>query len=274
VEGRAVEWARIEWSDPDLRGIALFAHQPNARGMLHPEDRVRAFCARFPGVVLIDEAYVDFAPRTLMDLALSSDRVLVARTLSKSYSLAGLRLGYAVGPEPLIGALFKIKDSYNVDRLAQAMRAGGPRRPGCDAGEHRPDHCHPRTGGFGIDGPGLPGVPSATNFLWVRPGTMPADRVFRALRERKILVRHFTMPRRRPLEISIGTDDVNDAFLAAMRQILPDPPASAQGAGVFAGGAVSLRARSACRSASASRSPVARVLGVGQASLQFGHPLG
>ena len=224
VEGRAVELGpEFEWCDPDACGASLFfLTNPNApTGMLHPEDRVRAFCARFPGVVLIDEAYVDFAPRTLMDLALSSDRVLVARTLSKSYSLAGLRLGYAVGPEPLIGALFKIKDSYNVDRLAQALALAALGDPDAMRANTARIIATRERVASALTALGCRVFPSATNFLWVRPGTMQADRVFRALRERKILVRHFTMPRTAPyLRISIGTDAKMDAFLAAMRQIL------------------------------------------------------
>jgi histidinol-phosphate/aromatic aminotransferase/cobyric acid decarboxylase-like protein len=73
-----------------------------------------------PSSVLIDEAYVDFADDNCLDLA-RQPNVVVARTLSKSFSLAGLRLGYVVGPAALIAALYKIKDSYNVDRLAQEI---------------------------------------------------------------------------------------------------------------------------------------------------------
>ena len=74
-------------------------------------------------MVLIDEAYADFASDDCMDLATApgNSNLIVMRTLSKSYSLAGIRCGYAVGPAPLIAALYKIKDSYNLDMLAQAI---------------------------------------------------------------------------------------------------------------------------------------------------------
>ncbi|MBP7275317.1 MAG: aminotransferase class I/II-fold pyridoxal phosphate-dependent enzyme, partial [Kiritimatiellae bacterium] len=111
-----------EWQPPRNAPGVFFLTHPNApTGMVYPRERIEEFCRAFPGVVVVDEAYVDFADAHLMDLIHTHPNVLVARTLSKSYSLAGLRVGYLAGAEDLIAALYKIKDSYNVDRLAQEI---------------------------------------------------------------------------------------------------------------------------------------------------------
>ena len=113
--------ASFGWQMPeDYDASLFFLTNPNAPTSLKfSRANVETFVADFDGVVLIDEAYADFADENCMELALSSDNVLVARTLSKSYSLAGIRLGYCVGSEDLIGAMYKIKDSYNVNYLTQ-----------------------------------------------------------------------------------------------------------------------------------------------------------
>ncbi|NCA82603.1 MAG: aminotransferase class I/II-fold pyridoxal phosphate-dependent enzyme, partial [Opitutae bacterium] len=113
------------WAEPpaDVDATLFFVANPNApTGVFYPEKTIAAFCRRFAGVVVVDEAYVDFSGgRNCLELAKSLPNVLVCRTLSKSFSLAGLRLGYAIGAPELIGALYQLKDSYNVDRLAQAV---------------------------------------------------------------------------------------------------------------------------------------------------------
>lgn len=210
------------WAEPpmDLDATLFFLANPNApTGVCYPLDAIRSFCRRFGGVVLIDEAYADFSEgRSCMALAQSLPNVLVCRTLSKSFSLAGLRLGYAVGSVELIEALGKLKDSYNVDRLAQliAWAALGD-LPWMEANARRIVATRKRVAaelekrGFGV-------VPSASNFLFVEPpaGTSAAE-LFAALRTRKILVRHFPGGRTgNHLRVTIGTDAQMDAFLAAL----------------------------------------------------------
>lgn len=211
----------FSWSvPPETRASLFLLANPNApTGMQADPAAVAAFARPFPGVVLIDEAYVDFARRNCMALATDpgNANMLVMRTLSKSFSLAGLRLGYAVGPEPLIGALQKIKDSYNVDLLTQtvalaalddldSMRANVrrivvTRNRLADA---------LRTLGYRV-------LPSETNFLFARPPDGGAAAVAERLRVRKIFVRHFPGPRTGEyLRITIGTDAQIDALLAAL----------------------------------------------------------
>lgn len=199
-------------------GSLFFLANPNApTSNLFPFKVVEEFCRQYPGVVLIDEAYVDFARGHCMELARKLPNVLVMRTLSKSYSLAGIRLGYVVGDADLIQALFKIKDSYNVDRVTQAVAAAAlsdqehMRR---NVGMIRDTRSRFRTE---LEKRGFIVLPSETNFLWARPLKGRAERIFESLKEKGILVRYF--PGRRTgeyLRITVGTDEEVDRLLAAL----------------------------------------------------------
>jgi histidinol-phosphate aminotransferase len=207
---------------PDLCSL-FFLTNPNApTSMRFPKADVEAFCETFKGVVLVDEAYVDFASEHCMDLALKYQNVLTLRTLSKSYSLAALRVGYVVGAAPLIEALMKVKDSYNLDGVAQAlalaalndvahMRANAERiiasRQGLSAALTE----------FGFDV-----SPSETNFLWVRPpAAITAQDLFDKLRECGILVRYFPGPKTgQHVRITIGDENEVAALLSAVGSIL------------------------------------------------------
>jgi histidinol-phosphate aminotransferase len=207
------------WAMPDNYQASLFfLTNPNApTSMLFPKKNVADLCHALKGVVVIDEAYVDFAPYDCMDLAMSMPNAIVARTLSKSYSLAGLRLGYAVGPIPLIEALHKIKDSYNVSMLAQIIGAAAisdqqHMRQNVDKIRATRD----RTAGA-LRKRGWHVCVSATNFLWARPAGAKAEEVFRMLRAKKIVVRYFPGPATGEyLRITVGTDNDMNALLNAL----------------------------------------------------------
>jgi histidinol-phosphate aminotransferase len=196
----------------------FFLAYPNApTGILYPLETVRDFCRGFPGVVVLDEAYVDFASANGMALASELPNVLVARTLSKSFSLAGLRVGYAVGAPPLVDALLKLKDSYNVSMVSQTMAMAAL----SDLDHMRANVARVkatrerlagalRTMGFAV-------APSESNFLWVLPPRGNAAELFDDLRRRGILVRYFPGETTgRHLRISVGTDAQVDALLAAL----------------------------------------------------------
>ncbi len=205
------------WITPQADHSDLFfLTNPNApTSLLFAKKNVVEFCRNFRGVVLIDEAYVDFSPENCADLALSLPNVLVARTLSKSFSLAGLRLGYALGPAPLIEALFKIKDSYNISMLTQHLGLAALN-----------DLDHFRTNAARIIATrervarelrmrGWTVFESATNFLWTKPPRKPAREVFEFLRGKKIFVRYFPGGRTGEyLRITVGTDAQMNALLA------------------------------------------------------------
>jgi histidinol-phosphate aminotransferase len=143
-------------------------------------------------VVLVDEAYVDFSGgRDGLALAKKLPNVLVCRTMSKSFSWPACGSAMHRFDAGLVGALYKLKDSYNVDRLAQAVAlAALDDVPGCRT--TRQDRRHPGAGGGGTGNGGFRVVPSAANFLFVEPpaGTGAAD-LFAELRTKNILVRYF-----------------------------------------------------------------------------------
>ena len=210
------------WTEPpaDLDASLFFLANPNApTGVFYPLQAIEAFCRRFKGVVVLDEAYVDFAGgRDGLALAQNLPNVLVCRTMSKSFSMAGLRIGWSIGSAALIGALYKLKDSYNVDRLAQAVAlAALEDMPWMQANAKKIVATRERVAAE-LQQRGFRVVPSASNFLFVEPPAgQPAARLFADLREKKILVRYFPGGRTGAyLRVSIGTDAQMDAFLAAI----------------------------------------------------------
>lgn len=222
VEQRPVKLtADFYWQMPAGYSASLFyITNPNApTSMMHDKATVTAFCKAFDGAVLIDEAYGDFADTHCMDLALAKDNqnTLVMRTFSKSFSLAGLRFGYVVGPEPLIHALYKIKDSYNMDMLAQAVALAAL----SDLEYMRANVQKIRTTRARLTQEltkrGWTVCPSQTNFLFARPPKKNAKEIFEALRQQKIFVRYFPGPATGDyLRITIGTEEQTDKLLAAL----------------------------------------------------------
>jgi histidinol-phosphate aminotransferase len=214
--------ADFTWTMPENYTASLFfLANPNApTSIQYPKETVRTFCKNFPGVVLIDEAYADFARYNCIDLALSMDNVVVGRTLSKSYSLAGLRVGYVVGPETLIAGFYKIKDSYNVDRLAQEIAYAAVRdQAHMRANVEKIKATRKRVGDV-LARMGFAVCPSDTNFLWVKPAKISAADLFKKLRDKKILVRYFPAEVTRDyLRITIGTDEQMDQLLAVLSKL-------------------------------------------------------
>jgi histidinol-phosphate aminotransferase len=198
-----------------------FIVNPNSpTGALFDRPLVEAVVAASTGVVVIDEAYVDFAPHSCLPLLERYDNVLLLRTFSKSYGLAGMRIGFALGPSDLIDALDSVKDSYNVDRLAIVAAVAAIE----DEQHHKMlvDEVVRNRGSLGesLERMGFEVVPSSANFVFVKP-PRPADGVVAALRERKILVRHYD---REPIagwiRITIGTREQHEKLLAALEDIL------------------------------------------------------
>lgn len=220
VEKRPVDLnADFTWRMPNPYTASLFfMTNPNApTSMMHGKASVAAFCKAFGGVVLLDEAYGDFADATCMELALAEENAntLVMRTFSKSFSLAGLRFGYVIGPETLIAALYKIKDSYNMDMLAQivGLAALGD-LPYMRENVRKIRATRERMTGELLRR-GWRVCDSQTNFLFARPPDGDAKRVFEALKASKIFVRYFPAPATAEyLRITIGTDAQMDALLA------------------------------------------------------------
>jgi histidinol-phosphate aminotransferase len=174
-------------------------------------------------VVVIDEAYVDFGAESAITLIDRYPNLLVVQTVSKSRSLAGMRVGFAFGNVELIDALNRVKDSFNsypLDRLAQAAATAAYE----DDAWFR-DTCAKVIASrerlsAGLRALGFDVVPSAANLLFARHPQHDAPTLVLRLREREIFVRHFKAPRiDQHLRISVGTDAECETLLAALREI-------------------------------------------------------
>ncbi len=206
----------------DFKAALTFITTPNApSGRGYSGTELEALCQAQRGVVVLDEAYVDFAESNAMALALKYPNVIVARTFSKAYSLCFQRVGYCVGPKPLIAALHKIRDSYNVNGLGQvAAEVTLANLPYYRANFKKVIATRERLArqltqlGFEVR-------PSQTNFILARPPRYPAKLWLEKLRDLKVLVRWFKDPTvTEYLRISIGTDAQANALLKAARKIL------------------------------------------------------
>ncbi len=202
-------------------GKLFFLTTPNSPlGFAFPIDYVAELAGRVKGMLVVDEAYADFDDDNALELVKKYDNVVVTRTLSKSYSLAGMRLGLAIGRPEVIAALDKIRDHYNLDRLAQAA---------CVAAlQHRAyfDECIARVRATRewfsaeLTKLGYEVIPSRGNFVFVAPPERDGRRIYEGLFERKILARHFTDPLlKHGLRISIGTREEMERTLAALKEI-------------------------------------------------------
>jgi histidinol-phosphate aminotransferase len=202
---------------------------PNApTGRLLPLSEVERLLQGNPdSVVVIDEAYIDFGGESAVPLVQRYPQLLVVHTLSKSYSLAGLRVGYAIGQADLIQALTRVKDSFNsypLDRFAQAGAAASM------ADRDWFDSCRKQVIASrtrlvaALAELGFSVLPSGANFVFARHPAFAGADLAAALRERGIIVRHFSKPQRIDpfLRITVGTDPQCDELLVALREINPD----------------------------------------------------
>jgi histidinol-phosphate aminotransferase len=191
-----------------------FVVNPNSpTGTLVPLEEIADLCRRSPGVVLLDEAYVDFSPRSGLEILDQHPNLLLVRSMSKSYGLAGLRVGVAIGSVDLVADLWTVKDICNLGRLPLVAAAAALRDR---------DHWR-RTVEQALQNRGRLSdelrardwevLPSGANFIFGVPPRPAAD-VYQELAARRVLVRHFPRPSvEHGLRISIGTWDQCQALL-------------------------------------------------------------
>ncbi|GAM09542.1 histidinol-phosphate aminotransferase [Geobacter sp. OR-1] len=202
-------------------GKVFFLTTPNAPlGSAFPLAYIEELAGRCAGMLVLDETYADFAEGNALDLVRKYENVVITRTLSKSYCLAGMRLGLAIARPEVIAALDKIRDHYNLDRLAQAACGAALRdqtylrdccRKICATREWFASEL--RAVGYTV-------IPSQGNYLFVSPPGRNGKRVYDGLYERKILVRHFSDPLlAHGLRISIGTQEEMEKTLKAIIEI-------------------------------------------------------
>jgi len=207
---------------PDrYQGKVFFLTTPNSPlGFAFPLAYIEELAKRCAGMLVVDEAYADFGDEDALELVRRHANVVVTRTLSKSYSLAGMRLGFAIARPEVIAALDKIRDHYNLDRLAQVACVAALQ----DQAYFR--ECSRRIRetrewfaaelaklGYGV-------IPSKGNFVFASPPDQDGKRVYDGLFGRKILVRFLSDPLlKHGLRISIGTREEMEKTLAAIKEI-------------------------------------------------------
>ena len=207
-----------KWNFHAALTLVTTPNAPSGRG--YQTSELEKLCRAQKGVVILDEAYVDFSNENALKLALKFPHVLVARTFSKAYSLCFQRVGYFVGHAELIAALDKMRDSYNVNGLGQI------------AAEATLDDLKFYRANFKkiiatrewlareLTKLGFQVLPSQTNFILARPPSFPAKDWLQKLREQKILVRWFSAPEvSEYLRITIGTPAEAAALVKAVRRI-------------------------------------------------------
>jgi histidinol-phosphate aminotransferase len=218
-----VPWAP-GWSLP-IDGLlatgarAIYLANPNApSGTTVPVAAVEALARVFRGALLVDEAYVDFAEAQCLDLALRFPNVVVSRTMSKSYCLAGVRFGFAVAHPDVILEMAKVKDSYNCDALATAAAAAAIGDQDYARATWAKIRAERERLTRMLEGFGWRVLPSQANFVLATvPGGQAAS-VQAALAKRGVLVRFFDVPELRDkLRISVGTSEDTDALVAALQ---------------------------------------------------------
>ncbi|MGC8888243.1 MAG: histidinol-phosphate transaminase [Verrucomicrobiia bacterium] len=192
---------------------------PSGRG--YATEELEQICMAHRGVVILDEAYVDFAQDNALSLALKYPHIIVSRTFSKAYSLCFLRVGYFIGNPTLIAAMHKIRDSYNVNGLGQI--AALVTLDNIDYYKNNFEKI--KTARTILSNEltelGFKVFPSQTNFILAKPPIYPANIWLEKLREKKILVRWFNQPEiKEYLRITIGKLDEVNALIAAAKSII------------------------------------------------------
>jgi len=188
------------------RDLVIIANPNNPTGTYCEVGEIRSFLGKYKGLLVVDEAYVDFYGGSAVELASEFDNVIVTQSMSKSYSLAGLRIGFAVAPAGIIRGFMKIKDSYNVDMIATAGAVAALKdKRGFNYNNEmlvsNKEYLEESLAALGFTV-----VPSRANFIFVQHPKVSSKEIYETLKERKILVRHYTGPVQSEwFRISVGT---------------------------------------------------------------------
>ena len=190
--------------------VTLIAAPNSPSGTAISIEKLKQLANQVSGVLVIDEAYVDFAETNALELVCDHRHVIVLRTLSKGYSLAGLRLGFAIASPSIIQDLNKVKDSYCVDAIASLLGTAAIQDQ-----DHKNQNAERvkrsrEVLAQDLEQLGFQVWPSQTNFLMVQPPQGNAFQFQQALKEQNILIRHFNLPSVvDKLRITVGTDEQN-----------------------------------------------------------------
>jgi histidinol-phosphate aminotransferase len=206
-------------------GPVIIANPNAPTGIALPRSEIlRLARGRPEAAVVIDEAYVDFGAETAVPLVQDHPNLLVVQTMSKSRALAGLRVGYAIGDAGLIEALTRVKDSFNSYPLGRPAQAGTiaslDDEPFFQKSRAAVMRNRARLTGA-LNQLGFEVLPSSANFVFARHRQLPGPALAKALRERAVLVRHFSAPRITDfLRITVGSEAELDRLIDALASIL------------------------------------------------------
>jgi histidinol-phosphate aminotransferase len=204
----------------DLRLVYL-ANPNSPSGTVIPADRIRQIAAKLSCAVLVDEAYADFADQHMLPLVAEDERIMVCRSLSKSYSLAGLRFGFLVAQPQILRQLTKVKDSYNCSALAIAGATAA-----IDDQAWREENCGKIVASRerltdDMRRLGFNPTPSQANFVWNQHPDRPVRPLYEALKNTGVLVRYMDYPCWGDgLRVTVGTDSQIDALLTLLDDLM------------------------------------------------------
>ena len=215
----------VDWSLPEAfaapaPGLKLaFLPNPNSpTGTMVSRESILELAERLPCPLLVDEAYVDFADFNCVDLVAKNEKILVSRTLSKSYGLAGLRFGYLMGQPQVIHELIKVKDSYNCDSLSIAAATAAMNDEAWLAENRRKIVATRGQLVKGLQELGFEVIPSQANFVWCTHAKQAPKLLYEMLKAAHVLVRYMSYAGWSDgLRISVGTDEQIEALLSLLK---------------------------------------------------------
>jgi len=200
--------------------LTLIASPNSPSAHIVPLEDLRALAGQLSGILVIDEAYVDFSGISALPLLAEFENVILLRTLSKGYSLAGLRIGFGIAHPQLLSGLFKLKDPYNIDAIAMVVGAAAIRdrayKNAC-AEKVKASRAQLTTD---LRQMGFVVPESHTNFVLATPTASNAEQLYLALKERGILVRYYQQPwLDDKLRITVGTPEQNQILLKELASL-------------------------------------------------------
>jgi histidinol-phosphate aminotransferase len=201
--------------------VVTFICSPNnPSATVAPVKDLAKIASKVKGILVVDEAYTDFADENAMPLVKKFKNVIVLRTVSKGYSLAGLRLGFAVARPETLEGLIKIKDSYNVDAVTNRVGIAALSDQAWKGKNARRIIKSRAKLAKNLGRLGFRIWPSQANFILARPPDGNAEFLYQALKDRGILVRYWNQPRLRDkIRITVGTEEENRTLLAVIREL-------------------------------------------------------
>lgn len=219
----AADWTlddKFAASNPKLK-LAFLPNPNSPSGTVLPPERVLELARKLPCPLIVDEAYADFAETNCISLVHQCEKVIVSRTLSKSYALAGLRFGFLIAQPHIVANLMKIKDSYNCDALSIAAATAAIDDQAWLAANRAKVIATRTRLTEGLRKLGFNALDSQANFVWAAHPSRPAKSLYESLKAQRVLVRYMNYAGWGDgLRISVGTDEQNEACLALLGELL------------------------------------------------------